>query len=68
MHLSPHEQERLARRRQARGLKLNIPEATAPITDHVPEGARDAVLVVGLHGVARSAEALVPAGPRRVPA
>ncbi len=37
MHLSPHEQERLllsyaaelARRRRARGLRLNLPEATA---------------------------------------
>ena len=51
MHLSPHEQERLllsyaaelARRRQARGLKLNLPEATALISDHVLEGARDGV-------------------------
>nr|WP_238403565.1 urease subunit gamma [Gordonia desulfuricans] len=47
--MSPHEQERLlisyaaelARRRQARGLKLNHPEAVAVITDHVLEGARD---------------------------
>jgi urease subunit gamma len=31
----------LARRRQARGLKLNHPEAVALITDHVLEGARD---------------------------
>lgn len=31
----------LARRRQARGLKLNHPEAVAVITDHVLEGARD---------------------------
>jgi len=49
VRLSPHEQERLlisyaaelARRRQARGLKLNHPEAVAIITDHVLEGARD---------------------------
>jgi urease subunit gamma len=49
VRLSPHEQERLlisyaaelARRRQARGLKLNHPEAVALITDHVLEGARD---------------------------
>ena len=49
MRLSPHEQERLlisyaaelARRRQARGLKLNHPESVALITDHVLEGARD---------------------------
>ena len=53
LHLSPHEQERLllsyaaelARRRRARGLKLNLPEATALVTDHVLEGARDGVLV-----------------------
>src|SRR4051794_6667500 len=56
VHLSPHEQERLlvsyaadlARRRRARGLKLNLPEATALITDHVLEGARDGVLVAEL--------------------
>jgi urease subunit gamma len=49
MRLSPHEQDRLlisyaaelARRRQARGLRLNHPEAVALITDHVLEGARD---------------------------
>ncbi len=49
MRLTPHEQERLlisyaadlARRRQARGLKLNHPEAVALITDHILEGARD---------------------------
>jgi len=49
MRLTPHEQERLlisyaaelARRRQARGLKLNRPETVAVITDHILEGARD---------------------------
>ena len=49
MRLTPHEQERLlisyaadlARRRQARGLTLNHPEAVALITDHILEGARD---------------------------
>ncbi|MCV7420092.1 urease subunit gamma [Mycobacterium yunnanensis] len=49
MRLSPHEQDRLlisyaaelARRRQARGLRLNHPEAVALITDHILEGARD---------------------------
>jgi urease subunit gamma len=49
MRLTPHEQDRLlisyaaelARRRQARGLRLNHPEAVAIITDHVLEGARD---------------------------
>ena len=56
VHLSPHEQERLllsyaaelARRRRARGLRLNLPEATALVTDHVLEGARDGVLVAEL--------------------
>jgi len=56
VHLSPHEQERLllsyaaelARRRQARGLRLNLPEATAIISDHVLEGARDGVRVAEL--------------------
>jgi urease subunit gamma len=56
VHLSPHEQERLllsyaaelARRRRARGLRLNLPEATAIVTDHVLEGARDGVLVAEL--------------------
>ena len=49
MRLTPHEQDRLlvsyaadlARRRQARGLKLNHPESVAIITDHLLEGARD---------------------------
>jgi urease subunit gamma len=47
--LSPHEQEKLllhvaaelARQRQARGLKLNYPEAVAVISSWVLEGARD---------------------------
>ena len=49
MHFTPHEQEKLmiylaaqlARERQARGLKLNYPEALARITSAVLEGARD---------------------------
>jgi urease subunit gamma len=49
MHLTPREQERLlivvaadlARRRQARGLKLNHPEAIAIITAEILEAARD---------------------------
>ena len=56
MRLTPHEQERLllsyaaelARRRQARGLKLNHPEAVAIITDHLLEGARDGRTVAEL--------------------
>ena len=49
MHLTPREREKLlvvvaadlARRRRARGLKLNYPEAIALITDEIMEGARD---------------------------
>jgi urease subunit gamma len=49
VHLSPREQEKLlvvvaadlARRRQARGLKLNYPEAVAILTYEIFEGARD---------------------------
>lgn len=49
MHLTPREQEKLlivvaadlARRRRARGLKLNHPEAVAFITAEILEGARD---------------------------
>ena len=49
MHLTPREKEKLlivtaadlARRRQARGLKLNYPEAVAIITYEIVEGARD---------------------------
>lgn len=62
MLLSPHEQERLlihvaaglARERQARGLKLNYPEAVAVITSFVMEGARDGRPVVELMETARS--------------
>ena len=56
MRLTPHEQDRLlisyaaelARRRQARGLRLNHPEAVAVITDHLLEGARDGRTVAEL--------------------
>ena len=49
MHLTPREQEKLmvvvaadlARRRQARGVKLNHPETIAIITYEIFEGARD---------------------------
>ncbi|WP_216894109.1 urease subunit gamma [Nocardia alni] len=62
MRLSPHEQERLmlsyaaelARRRQARGLRLNHPEAVAVITDHVLEGARDGRTVAELMASGRT--------------
>lgn len=39
--LMVHAAAELARQRQQRGLKLNLPEATAVITDFLLEGARD---------------------------
>lgn len=56
MFLSLHEQERLmiytagklALERKDRGLKLNLPEATAVITTHLLEGARDGKSVADL--------------------
>ena len=66
MRLTPHEQERLlihvaaglARERQARGLKLNHPEAVAVLTSFVLEGARDGrpvadLMEAGRHVLAR---------------
>ena len=62
MRLSLHEQERLlihvaaglARERQARGLKLNHPEAVALLTSYVMEGARDGRSVADLMEAGRS--------------
>jgi len=56
VHLSPRDQEKLlvvtaadlARRRQARGLKLNYPESIAIITYEILEGARDGKSVAEL--------------------
>ena len=56
MHLQPKDQEKLlvvvaadlARRRQARGLKLNHPEAVAILTYELLEGARDGRTVTDL--------------------
>ena len=56
MHLTPREREKLlivtaadlARRRQARGLKLNYPEAIAIISYEIMEGARDGKTVAEL--------------------
>ncbi|MGB0419334.1 MAG: urease subunit gamma [Opitutales bacterium] len=56
MHLTPREQDKLmvvvaadlARRRQARGLKLNYPEAIAIITYEILEGIRDGQTVADL--------------------
>lgn len=49
MHLTPREQDKLlvftaaevARRRRARGLRLNYPEALALVTAEILEGIRD---------------------------
>ena len=56
MHLNPQEQEKLlivvaadlARRRQARGLKLNYVEAVAILTAGVMEAARDGKTVADI--------------------
>jgi urease subunit gamma len=56
MHLTPREREKLlivvaadlARRRQARGVKLNYPESIAIITYEINEGARDGKSVAEL--------------------
>jgi urease subunit gamma len=56
MNLTPREKDKLliamaaevARRRLARGVKLNHPEAVALITDFVVEGARDGRTVAEL--------------------
>jgi urease gamma subunit len=56
MHLTPREQDKLlifvaaevARRRRARGLKLNYPEAMALISAEVLEGIRDGRAVADL--------------------
>lgn len=61
MRLTPHEQARLllsyaaelARRRRARSLRLNHPEAVATITDHILEGARDGRTVAELMASSR---------------
>lgn len=66
MQLTLHERERLmiytaaklAAERKARGLKLNLPEATAMITSFLLEGARDGrsvpdLMEAGRHVLAR---------------
>ncbi len=62
MLLTPTELERLtvfaaaelARRRRARGLKLNHPEAVAIIADEILEGARDGRSVADLMAYGRT--------------
>ena len=56
MYLTEREKDKLlvtmaadvARRRLARGVKLNVPEATALITSELLEGARDGLTVARL--------------------
>ena len=62
MHLTPREQEKLlifvaadlARRRQARGLKLNYPEAIAILSAEMIEAARDGKSVAEIMTFGRS--------------
>ena len=59
--LTPRETEKLliyvaadlARKRQARGLKLNIPESVALITEAILEGARDGKSVAEVMSLGR---------------
>jgi urease subunit gamma len=61
MMLTPREQEKLlvyvaadlARKRQARGLKLNVPESVALITEALLEGARDGKSVTEVMALGR---------------
>jgi urease gamma subunit len=66
MNLTPREKDKLliamaaevARRRLARGVKLNYPEAVALVTDFVVEGARDGrpvaeLMQAGAHVITR---------------
>ena len=67
MQLTPREKDKLlvamaaevARKRLARGVKLNFPEAVALITDFVVEGARDGrsvadLMQAGAHVISRA--------------
>jgi urease subunit gamma len=62
MHLTPREQEKLlifvaaelARKRRARGLRLNHPEAVAIITAELLEAARDGRSVADLMSYGRT--------------
>jgi urease subunit gamma len=61
MMLTPRESEKLliyvaadlARRRQGRGLKLNVPESVALITEALLEGARDGKSVAEVMALGR---------------
>ena len=78
MHLTPREQEKLlvftaaevARRRRARGLKLNYPEAVALITADLLEYIRDGRTVADIMSLGRqilSADAVMEGVPEMIP-
>jgi urease subunit gamma/beta len=62
VHLTPAERDRLllfsaaelARSRRARGLRLNVPEATALVADTVAEAARDGARLAGAIAAGRA--------------
>jgi urease subunit gamma len=62
LHLTPREQEKLmiftaselARKRRARGLKLNYPEAIAILSAEILEAARDGKTVAGIMAMGTS--------------
>lgn len=78
MMLTPRESEKLmvyvaadlARKRQARGLKLNVPESVALITEALLEGARDGKSVSEVMALGRQVltrEDVMPGVPDLVP-
>jgi urease subunit gamma/beta len=78
MHLTPREQEKLlvyvaaqvARARQARGLKLNHPEAMAILSAEIAEGARDGRSVAELMSYGKqilNADDVMPGVPEMIP-
>lgn len=77
MHLTPREQEKLmiftaaevARRRRARGLRLNYPEAVALITAEILEQIRDGRTVAEVMRVGRqilTADAVMDGVPEMI--
>lgn len=75
MHLSPKETDRLlvflaaelARKRRAKGLKLNYPEASALIADEILEGAREGKSVselMSLGATVLTADDVLPGVPK----
>ena len=78
MYLTPRELERftiftaaeIARRRKERGIKLNVPEAIAYITDFIIEGAREDKSVAELMSEGAtllSVEDVLPGVPALIP-